>query len=724
VRAAQAETASPTAPADTEAEARDAASLNTIVVTAQRRSEDLEDVAIAVSAFDGGALRDAGVTNALDLQTVVASLTYVATGYAAQPYLRGVGTRLSQIGMEPSIATYVDDRYVTRPFAAMFDMFDVERVEVLKGPQGTLYGRNAAGGAIRAITKDPGSEGSVELAGKAGDYHHLALNVLAGGPLSHALRGQVSASVEKRDGFAANLVPNGRATSDDLDRKALRLKLLWDLGDRVAAKLAVSSWQYTDWTGRDFVAAGVPEANRGAALYGGVTSRDREHFASAIGGDNDLRETAADLRFDVHLEGLDLVSISTYTDASFVQSIDVDASSATLLDLYGREPSTAWSQEFQLLSAGDSKLKWIAGAFYYREDGTNVYVFKDSVSPVPPFVLGTDVSNGLQHVETEAYAVFAQGSYAFNQRWSVTLGERWSRESKAASLDAVPGTFTNVATPYSDARAWQQDTPRAAVEYRGAFGLAYASYARGFKGGGYNYPASVSPVLDPEVLDTYEIGVKSDRLGGRLRINSALYFSHLDDLQVTRGGAGAFLSTENAASAKVRGLEVDVDAAMTADFTLYAGVALTDSEYTDYMAGVLVPLYVPPYGSTPLAGGLDVRGRPLLRSPERAGYVGARYEPHLAAGGTLPITLNYAYKGDYYFDFAAVPATEWLKQAAFGVLNARIAYSSAGRKWEVGLWGSNLTDEHYYEDAVMNAASSRVSYADPRTYGVDFKLRL
>jgi iron complex outermembrane receptor protein len=135
-----------------------------------------------------------------------------------------------------------------------------------------------------------------------------------------------------------------------------------------------------------------------------------------------------------------------------------------------------------------------------------------------------------------------------------------------------------------------------------------------------------------------------------------------------------------------------------------------------------VPLHVPPYGSAPLAGGLDVRGRSLLRAPDQALYAGVRYERRLADGGRMPLNVNYAYKGDYYFDFSATPETEWLKQHAYGVLNARIAY--AGKRWEFGLWGTNLMDEDYYEDAVLNSVSSRVSYADPRSYGIDFKLRL
>jgi iron complex outermembrane receptor protein len=700
-----------------------ALALDTVLVTAQRRPEDLEDVGMAIAAFDADGLLAAGVTDAMQLQTVVPSLTYLATGSGAQPYLRGIGTRQSVVGLEPSIATYIDDRYVARPFAAMFDLLDVERVEVLKGPQGVLYGRNSAGGAIRAITRDPRAP-ALEVAGSAGSYAERRLSLAAGGPLTDALRGQIAAAIERRDGFATNLVPTGRATADDVDRIAYRGKLLWDVTDAVTAKLGVSWWEQTDWPGRDVVAVGVPEANRGGALYGGITSRQRNQFATALAQENDLTELAADLRFDVRLAKLSLVSITTYTDDDFDQVFDVDASSARLVDLRMIEPSETWSQEFHLLSRDGAKLEWLGGMYFYRQDAANTYLFEDAISAQPTFVVGTDVSNGLQEVSTQAYALFAQGSYELNEHWTASIGGRWSQERKRVSLTDAEGAVTNVPTPYADERDWDDFTPRVALEYRGNFGLVYASYSRGFKSGGYNYPASVNPVLNPETLDSYEIGVKSDLGSERFRLSSALFYYDFADLQVTRGGMGTFLTTENAASARVRGLEIDGSAAVTPSLSIEWSFALIDSEYTDYTAGVLVPQMVPPYGSAPLPGGLDVRGRSLLRSPDEAAYVGVRYEARLAGGGRIPLSVGYSYKGDYYFDFSAVEATEWLKQDAYGLLNARVAYAGrTGTGWEVGVWGRNLTDTSYYEDAVLFTASSRVSYADPRTYGMDFKFQ-
>jgi len=699
------------------------AGLDTIVVTAQKRSENVQDVAMAVAAFDGDALIDAGVLDALELQAVVPSLTYNATGYMAQPYLRGIGTRQSTVGLEPSVATYIDDRYVARPFGAMFDMQDVERVEVLKGPQAVLYGRNAAGGAIRAITKDPRAP-SVELVGRIGNYSERRLGVIAGGPLTDEWRGQISAAIEQRDGFATNLIASGRSMADDLDRAALRGKLLWDVTETVHAKLGLSWWNYTDWTGRDVTAAGIPEANRGVALYGGVTSRERDKFATAITGDNDLREAAADLRFDVQLGDLALSSVTTYTDSTFEQTFDVDASSVVLLDLHATEPSDTWTQDFQLLSSASARLPWLAGVQLYHQDASNLYVFTDPVSAQPAFPPGTDISNGLQHVLTESYAAYGQVAYPFLDRWTATVGGRWSSEDKSVTLDAAADSVTNVPAPYADARSWDEFTPHVALEYRRDFGLTYLSYSRGFKTGGYNYPASVNPVLNPETLDSYELGIKASFAGDRLRLRSALFDYAFKDLQVSRGGTGAFITTENAASATVRGLETDVDAAITPRLSLAAGVAFIDSEYTDYVAGVLVPLTAPPFGSAPLAGGLDARGRPLLRSPDEAAHVGIRYELALANGARMPVSVDYSYKGDYYFDFSPVVETEWLKQDAYDVLNARVAYSSAAGGFEVGLWCRNLTDSTYYEDAVVQITSSRVSYADPRTWGIDFKLRL
>jgi iron complex outermembrane recepter protein len=697
--------------------------LTTVVVTAQRRAENLQDVPMAVAAFDGDSLAEVGIAGARRLENVVPSLTYLATGFNAQPYLRGIGTRSGWVGMESSVATYVDDRYVSRPWAAMFDMLDMERVEVLKGPQGILYGRNAAGGAIRAITKDPGSDPSVELGAKAGNDDYSSLSILAGGPLSDAFRGQIASWIEKRDGLATNLVPSGRAHADDLDRQSLRAKLLWDAGKRVTAKLGASWWRYTDWIGRDLVSTGAPETNRGVALYGGITSLDREHFASALAGDNDMQETAVDLRFDVDAGELKFVSVTTYTEGDFAQTFDTDLSSIALLDNYATETSADVSQELQLLSSADGPLEWIAGAFYFRSRGDTANVFRDSVSVQPLLPGGTDISPGLQHADINAYALYAQATYAFDERWSVTFGSRWNHERKDVTLTAFPDTFSTAPNPFADSSDWDEMTPRASVEYRGAWGVAYLSYARGFKSGGYNYPASTGPVLDPEILDSYEVGLKSDLLDGRLQLRSAVFFTDVKGLQVVRGAAGA-LVTENAADADVRGLELDLDVALRENLSLSVAAALLDSEYTEYTAGVLVPLYVPPYGSAPLAGGLDVSGRSLLRTPDQTLSVGVRYRKPLDAGGSVAFAASYAYKGDYYFDFSAVPETEWLKQEAYGVLNARVAYVARDGRWELGLWSNNLTDELYYDDAVLTNVASRVSYADPRMSGIDFKYRL
>jgi iron complex outermembrane receptor protein len=366
----------------------------------------------------------------------------------------------------------------------------------------------------------------------------------------------------------------------------------------------------------------------------------------------------------------------------------------------------------------------LIGAFYFRQDASNVFVFPDAVSLQPLYPVGTDLTNGLQRALSEAYAVFGQASYAFDPRWSLTIGERWSRESKSASLAALPDAVTNAPTPFAGAKAWDQLTPRVALERRGAFGLAYLSYARGFKSGGYSYPASLGPVLDPEVVDSYEVGVKTELLGERLRLDSALFVYDFTNLQVTRNGSGAFLTTENAADARVSGAELDFALALAPALSLTGGLAVIHSEYTSYVAGVLVPQLAPPYGSAPLAGGLDVSGRPLLRSPKRAAYVGLRYEARLAGGASLPLSASYSYKDSYYFDFSAVAATEWLKQPPTSILNARVAYKAPRGRWEIGLWGTNLTNAVYYDDAVLTNVSSRVSYADPRMYGVDFKLNI
>jgi iron complex outermembrane receptor protein len=247
--------------------------LEQMIVTAQKRSEDLQEVPLSIAAYTGDQLLEFGVHDTQALQAVTPGLVYNNTGSSAQPFLRGVGTRFAFAGLEPSVATYVDDRYLARAQASIFELADVERVEVLKGPQGTLYGRNATGGVVRVVTLGVEDTLSGRLAGTVGDYDLRAFSGTVNVPLGESLGTRITALVRKRDGYATNLDPDGVAELDDRDTTMLRAKLRWDMSARVSALLTLEHSRQDDNFGNDLVDLSPPGLNQGIA-DGGLSGRD------------------------------------------------------------------------------------------------------------------------------------------------------------------------------------------------------------------------------------------------------------------------------------------------------------------------------------------------------------------------------------------------------------------------------------------------------------------
>jgi iron complex outermembrane receptor protein len=692
-----------------------ARSLEEVVVTAQRREQSLQDVPIAVSAFSGEDLNAFGVDDVQDLQVVTPGLVFNNTSALAQPYIRGVGTRLSLNGLESSVATYSDDRYVARPSAMMFDLIDVERVEVLKGPQGTLFGRNATGGAIRVITKDVSDELEGSIVGSVGNFSYYGLAGSVNAPISDTAGVRVTGMIRERDGYADNLSPLGVSELDDMSLAALRAKFRWEVTDRVTTRLTLGYWERDDMRGANVHDLSPPGLNVGIAR-GGVSGAERDEAATALNEKNRAEEFSAQLRLDVSFDAFDFVSVSTYSDLKAKVFTDGDGTSAAALDGGFHEEEEAYSQEFQLASSGSRNWEWLAGAFFYRSDGDIDFWFDAGA----PFRLST----GLQSVETTAWAVFGQSTWHIDERWSLTLGGRYSsekKEVKASPSELAPVTTTP--TPFADDADWSEFTPQASIQYRLDHVMLYASYSRGFKSGGFNYPAATSQVLDPEILDMYELGFKGSFIDNRLRLNTSLYYYDYSDLQLTRAAGGiGLLTTENAANSKVLGLDMDLTWLATERMTLMAGISLLDSEYEDY-PDANAKVFNAVLTGNPNQPGMsdapfDANGHPLLRAPDWSAFLSLNYRIPIGQA-TLPAVLSYSYVDDYYFDFVAHPTTSALRQKSYGVLNGRVSYVSSDAKWEVTAWANNLTDKKYFNDIVAAAPGLRGSYAPPRTFGLD-----
>jgi iron complex outermembrane recepter protein len=698
--------------------------LEVIVVTAEKRPEKLQDVPLAITAYSAQSLTNFGVSDTESLQLVVPGLVYNNTGSSAQAYLRGVGTRFAFAGLEPSIATYLDDRYIPRAQATLFELADIDRVEVLKGPQGTLYGRNATGGAIRVITLDVTDERSGQVTAGVGDYAQRYLSGTLNVPLGDSVGTRLSALVKQRDGYADNLVASGVSQLDDQDEWLLRGKLRWDVSSRVTARLAMQYSKRDDNQGNDIVDLSPPGLNIGIA-DGGISGHDVGHVATAIHAKTRAEDASADLRLDVDFDHSRLVSITTFADFEQQANTDADGTSEQIFDVY-RVPqqSDTLSQEFQWLSTREGPLQWTVGTNYFAEDTDYEILANDE---------GAEISQGDQNARTTAaWALFGQGTYQLDEHWALTLGARYSYENKKVRVKASSrAPTTNAPTPFRDSADWDAFTPKVTLEYDFGGGLAYLSYARGFKSGGYNYAASLNGgvVLDPETVDMVELGWKTSLLADRLQLDGSLYYYDYQDLQVTRAVSVNGLVdviTENAASAEVVGLDLDANWAVTDQLTLTAGLNRLHTEYTDFDASANV--FNAALSGDPTEPGMstvlyDARGQDLLRASDWSGFVSVGYT-FRAGTARLPVVVTYSYKDDYEFDFIADPSTRRLRQDGYGLLNARATYIPADARWTLSVWGNNLTDENdYFADIAANTAGIRGSHGAPLTWGVEASYR-
>ena len=693
--------------------------LEEVLVTAQRRSESLQDVPIAVSALSADDLYQSGVEGTKSLQIVVPSLVINNAGSNANIYLRGVGTRLSYLSLAPSTATYIDDQYINRPTAQMFSLSDIERVEVLKGPQGTLYGRNATAGAIRLITADPADEFDGKLRVTVGNYNYRTLNGSVSVPITDDLGMRITGLKADRDGYADNLHPDGLREIDDQDEMAARIKTVWNFSDAGTAKLRIDHLKRDDMafsdqidlsptlgSGEDFVNASLGET------LGASTEGRRGKVFTAIDQSATLEMTNVELRIDYSFDMFDFAWISSFSDVESRSRVDADATGARAIDADAQEESKAYAQEFQIASNAQGKLEWMAGLYFFEQDGTT-HITADASEWIR-----REINNGAQDADISTWAVYGNASYEFSDKWTLGVGGRWSVEDKKVSNPL----FQTVGED-----DWSEFTPRATLQYSTDTGMAYFTYSRGFKSGGFNYPFRAgNDSLDPEILDMLELGYKTEVLQNRLRLNASLFYYDYEDLQLTRAAAGSggtiVTVTENVGAAEIYGLDADFTWLATDRLSFLASFTLMSSEYTDF-SDATAKVFRLEQG---LPGTRDVaynaNGESLLRAPDFAMFATAKYDFEIPSGN-IPVALTYSYKDEYYFDFVSEessPRATGLIQDAISIVNARISYEPSAYNWVLSAWVNNLTDEEYYDDLVANAAGLHGSPAEPRTYGIDF----
>ena len=636
------------APADPQA-AAPAEPIEQITITAERRESTVQDTAVSISAFDEDAMKRQGITGASDLHFHVPGFFYTEGGGNSpitQIAIRGVGNENVTNGGDPGVAYHFDGVYLSRPTAAAAQLFDAERIEVLRGPQGTLYGRNATGGSINVVSKKPTDEWDAVADFGYGNYSQIRARAAGGGPITDWLKFRVAAVRESHDGFLKNVAPNsfcldGKCNDiDEQDVWAFRTHLLLQPTEDTDLLFTMQYHWDDGATGQyrndpnTFLTSTLPPTG------------DKRKIRQDLDTELDLNSKLFTLHLDqdMALGALGPVRLSafvSYQELEWTQIADNDFSEQAWTFTGWTEPSDQWTGEIQLSSAGDSRFNWMIGFFALQEDASIEFLFTDVNPAVFPFRFQSFGS-----FTTHSYAGFAEGSMELGQV-TLRLGLRYTSDKKESAtglaFDVPPFPPTPVFTPDNEADKWKRLTGRFVAEYRPTEELmVYASASKGYKSGGI---LGANPLFDnlygPESIWAYEVGAKTRWFENRLQANLAAYYNAYDDLQVfILTGFGA--NIENAATAKVGGIELELVSVPFDGLQLDATAAWNHAEYTKYTSADPVPAFLG--GATTL----DQSGNRLNRTPEWSVNIGGQYTLNLGSS-TLTPRFDWHYQSEAFF---------------------------------------------------------------------------
>jgi len=688
--------------------------LDEIVVTAQRRGENMQSVPIAVSAVTSERLQNRGVTSTTDLGAAIPSLTVFATAGYVQPRVRGIGNTVFGAGFESGVATYVDGVYLASAPASVFTLNNIERVEVLKGPQGTLFGRNATGGLIQIITREPKDTPSAMVSVTAANYETFGADGYVTGPLADGLAADLGLHVSTQGvGYGVNLF-DGREVNRTDEEVNLRGSLLWR--PREGSKLRLTA-DYERTEG-DMYAATRLAPGTGFFLPQPTIDRawdinsDVRPFLAIEGGGVALH-AEQDLGF------ASLSSITAYRKSTYHTIFDADVTDAPLVALDVLQRDHQFSQELQLTSSADSTVKWVAGVFYFNSEGSydpSVTAFSGPARPATPVGPLSAVTTFSQ-LGTESLAGYAQATAPLGEATNLTLGYRYSTEERTIDATQV-NDFALIPVPVpgapipSQSKRFSQPTWRVAVDHRFSPEVfVYATYNRGFKSGGYNGQFPVDAAFDPEQLDAYEVGTKLDLFERRLRINAASFFYAYDDIQVQKF-VGSQPSFYNGASAEVYGLDADIEARVTSQLTLSGGFTWLHDRFTDFPNAIISTQV--PTGIVITTG--SATGNRLPNTADFSATLAAEYVTTLSFA-ELGLDASYTYNDGYF-----TQPDNILEQPAYHLLAAGVRLEFPNGV-TARLWGRNLANEEIYTALTAGTFASNASFQAPRTYGLTLTAR-
>lgn len=723
--------------------------LEEVIVTAERKESNLQEVPVAVSSLSKEQLEANQVQDIGDLQSLVPNLSvHVGDANNAVVYIRGIGQIDSIAFFEPGVGIYLDDVYLGRAQGAFLDVVDVERIEVLRGPQGSLYGRNTIGGAIKYVSAGPTDELSGNVSVTLGDYDRRDIKATISGPLgSDAVRGRLTLAHMEHEGYAENIFDGGRDGDRDMD--FIRGVVEFDISDEFSLQLAA------DYSDSDPENSRTPSKETPISItvvdpYTFVASNqvfaadDDPFVVNADFNNTEFTETqgiSANATWNV-TDALTFKSITSVRNLDYGTELDLDATPVNAFSIFYFNEQDQTSQEFQL-NYDSERASLVSGLYYFEEDGSTF-----DGGTFGNFLIGFA---GEAEFKTTSYAVFSQLDYEFTDRFTGIVGFRYTEEEKEYSrivedfdLTVLAGisiagdggvSYSNPAllTPRASdlalggsvgvARPAANPNPAKFDNFSPKFGLkysvnddtnVYATYSTSFKSGGFNgrlADGQIEP-YDEETLTSYEAGIKTTLLDGQVRLNTAFFYNDYKDLQVssfesTADGSSFLPVFTNAGKAVMQGLEIELTALLSESLTLNANLGYLDAEYKEYFAGL----------DTDTNTAIDVSGdRKIVNAPEWDALLGLRYDKDVSDKGTFSVSGDVSYRSKTYLE---VNSSETLAQDGYSLVNAMVSFTTLDDAWRFALAAKNITDEEYRTHAFDLSAFPGVElgyYNAPRTY--------
>ncbi|WP_420607332.1 TonB-dependent receptor [Novosphingopyxis sp.] len=726
-------------PADVQ-EVPSAPALDEIVVTANKRAESTQDVPIAISAFNQELLNEKGANDLVAITTQVPSLTLNATQGVVRISLRGAGNDSVSTGSDNGVAFHYDGIYFGSAASSLSDIWDVERVEVLRGPQGTLFGRNTTGGSINVIPERPKDYFEAKGDVSYGNYNYLRFRGALNLPVADGLNTRFSFTKTDRDGFTKNTFP-GRADIDDADSYSLRAQVSADISADANVRFSFITSKNDDKSNQgvrigDTYDASGPFAPFFAQAFAAAQPKNtdprvtRQNFDSLsrtklIGG-------AIDFEWD--LGSVIFRSVTGYFNTDRNVNSDWDDSETDAIHLFTGDDSDQFTQEIQLLSDYTSRFQWIIGATYFDFSNKNeVFLPIGEVANRPGPFFGKQIFQSVNsQIDVLSYAIFGQGSYDLTDKLTLTLGGRYSWDEKESTTAFHPpinpstmaGAPPTVPPPdflLNFGARFDNSEPTGTAKL--AYDITddqnvYASYSRGYRAGALNPSDPVNPIAGSENVDSYEIGSKSLLFGRRVELNLAAYYAKYTNIQInTFPSVNAVLV--NIPGGDIYGLEADFKVLVAENFRIDGSLGLINSSYDDFVTGN-------PGKPNPAAMGAptqeNIGGNRFINTPDVSFAIGGIYTVPTDIGD-FSLRGDFAYRSKINYEVQNNADTT---QDSYTKTDLRLSYKHISERWGVDVWVQNLEDEDVAltllrPGAALGAQVPIGYFAPPRTYGVTLR---